>query len=126
MDLASQDLTKGVPEGVRHSYRTLADHSGVSHSTLQHREVGRRSIGEKAQSQLHLWTPEAKAVIEFCLHMSDLGQLIQIKHMPSIAFRATRYRPLISRLSKPLDKNWSKAFEKCYPKLQAKSEKAID
>lgn len=126
MDRASQALAKGVPEGVRRSYRILADHSGVSHSTLQHRKAGRRSIEEKAQSQLYLWPPEAKAVIEFCLHMSDLGQPIQMKHIPSIAFRATRHRPLESRPSKPPGKNWPKAFEKRYPQLQAKREKALD
>lgn len=126
MDRASQALARGVPEGVRRSYRTLADHSGVSHSTLQHREAGRRSIEEKAQSQLYLWPSEARAVIEFCLHMSDLGQPIQMKHIPSIAFRATRHRPRESRPPKPPGKNWPKAFEKRYPELQARREKAID
>jgi hypothetical protein len=82
MDRASQALAKGVPEGVRRSYRTLTDHSGVCNSTLQHRKAGRRSIEEKVQSQLYLWPPEAKAVNEFCLQMSDLGQAIQMKHIP--------------------------------------------
>jgi hypothetical protein len=70
--------------------------------------------------------PEAKAIIEFCLHMSDLGQPIQMNHIPSIAFRATRHRPLESRPSKPPGKYWPKAFEKRYLELQARREKAID
>ncbi|KAH5617515.1 hypothetical protein HBI23_255120 [Parastagonospora nodorum] len=115
MDRASQALAKGVPEGVRRSYRILADHTGVSHSTLQHRAAGRRSVEEKAQSQLYLWPPEAKAVIEFCLHMSDLGQPLQMKHMPFIAFRATRHRPLETRREKALD--WNRHKKNTHEKL---------
>jgi hypothetical protein len=73
MHRASQALAEVVPEGVHQSYRTLADYSGVSHSTLQRCEAGRRSIEEQAQSQLDLWSIESKAVTKFCLHMSDLG-----------------------------------------------------
>lgn len=126
MDRASQALAKGVPEGVPRSYRALADHSGVPHSTLQHRKAGRRSMEEKAESQLYLWPTEAKAVIEFCLQMSDLGQPVHLKHLRFLAFRATRHRPLESRPSKPPGKNWPKAFEKRYPILQARREKALD
>ena len=48
MDRASQILAQGVPPGVPYSYRALADHGDISHSTLHHRARGRRSIEEKA------------------------------------------------------------------------------
>ena len=74
MDRASQVLAQGVPPGVPNSYRALADHGKVPHTTLYHRAHGRRSIEEKAQSQQYLTPSEVKAVISFLLQMSDLGQ----------------------------------------------------
>ncbi|PMD60442.1 uncharacterized protein K444DRAFT_392833 [Hyaloscypha bicolor E] len=38
MDRASQVLAQGVPPGVPRSYRALADHGNVPHSTLHHRK----------------------------------------------------------------------------------------
>lgn len=101
MDRASQALAKGVPEGMPQSYRTLADYHGVSSSTLQRRNAGGRSTEDKAESQLYLWPSEATAVIDFALQMADLGQPLRMKHLRSLAFRATRHRPLESRPSKP-------------------------
>jgi len=48
MDKASQVLAQGVPPGVPRSYRALADHGNVPHSTLHHRARGRPLIEEKA------------------------------------------------------------------------------
>jgi hypothetical protein len=90
MDRASQVLTQGVPPGVPDSYRALADHGNVPCSTLYHRARGRRSIEEKAQSQQYLTPWEEDIVVMFVLQMSDLGQPIQIKFIPSIAFSVTR------------------------------------
>ena len=50
MDRASQVLAQGVPPGVPRSYRALADHGNVSHSTLHHRAHGRPSMEEKAEA----------------------------------------------------------------------------
>ncbi|KAF2728205.1 hypothetical protein EJ04DRAFT_516761 [Polyplosphaeria fusca] len=94
MDRASRALAKGVPPGVPKSYRALADHGGDPRATLHHRAHGRRSIEEKAQNQLYLSPSEAKGVIQFLLHMSDLGQPVRMKYIPMIAFRATRQRPV--------------------------------
>ncbi|OAL47299.1 hypothetical protein IQ07DRAFT_476315, partial [Pyrenochaeta sp. DS3sAY3a] len=126
MDRASQALAKGMPEGMPRSYRSLEDYHGVSSSTLQRRNAGGRSKEDKAESQLYLWPSEAKAVIDFALQMADLGQPLRMKHMRSLAFRATRHRPQESRPSKPPGKNWPKAFEQRYPDLKARREKGLD
>ena len=65
MDKPSQVLAQGLPEGVRKSFRALADHSDVPRTTLQHRIRGRRSKEEKAQSQHYLYPWEAKALVKF-------------------------------------------------------------
>lgn len=58
--------------------------------------------------------------------MADLGQLLRMKHMRSLAFRATRHWSLDIRPSKPPGKNWPKALEKRYPDLKARREKGLD
>jgi hypothetical protein len=126
MDRASQVLAQGAPPGVPHSYRALADHGDVPHTTLYHRAHGRRSMKEKAQSQEYLNPCEVKAVIEFLLQMANLGQPVRIKHIPSIAFSATRHRPLSDRPPKPPGRNWARDFEKRYPQLKARRVKALD
>jgi hypothetical protein len=126
MDKASRVLAQGVPPGVPKSYRALADHGKVPHTTLYHRAHGRPSIEEKAQSQQYLTQSDVKVVIELLLQMSHLGQPVQMKHIPSIAFSATRQRPASDRRTKPPGKNWAQALENRYPELQAKRVKALD
>jgi hypothetical protein len=77
---------------VPNSYRALADHGNVPRSTLYHRARGRHSK-EKAQSQQYLALLEEDVIVKFLLQMSDLGQLIRMKFIPSIAFSVTRKRP---------------------------------
>ena len=126
MDKASQVLAQGPPVGVPRSYRAIADHSGVPHSTLYHRAHGRRSIEEKAESQRYLTPFEEKAVVDFILQMAELGTPVRIKYIPSIAFSSTRHRPLPDRPLKPPGKNWVKALEKRRPELVARRVKAMD
>ncbi|USP75261.1 uncharacterized protein yc1106_02535 [Curvularia clavata] len=95
MDKARQVLAQGVPPGVRRSYHTLADHGGVAHSTLHHRAHSRPSMQDKAQSQQYLTPWEESALVKFILHMSDLGRPVRIKHIPSLAFVATRGRSVL-------------------------------
>ncbi|EMD63570.1 hypothetical protein COCSADRAFT_42964, partial [Bipolaris sorokiniana ND90Pr] len=109
MDKARQVLAQGVPPGVRRSYRTLADHGG-----------------DKAQSQQYLTPWEESALVKFILHMSDLGRPVRIKHIPSLAFVATRGRSVTNRPSKPPGKNWAKAFEKRHPETAARRVTALD
>jgi hypothetical protein len=105
IDRARQVLTLGVPPSVRRSYRALADHSGVARSTLHRRAHGGPSKEDKANSQLYLTPWEESALVKFILHMSDLGQPVRIKYIPSLAFVATRARPPADRPLKPLGKN---------------------
>jgi hypothetical protein len=58
--------------------------------------------------------------------MSDLGQPIRMKFIPSLAFRVTRYRPTTDRPLKPPGRNWAKALQKRHPELIARRVKALD
>ncbi len=126
MDRACQVLAQGVPPSVPNSYRALADHGNVPRSTLHHRARGRRSIEEKAQSQQYLTPWEEDVVVKFLLQISDLGQPIRIKFIPSIAFSVTRQRPKADRPLKPPGRNWAKALENRHPVLQARRVSALD
>jgi hypothetical protein len=94
MDPASQALVRGVPPGVRKSFRALADHSNVPRTTLQHREAGRKSMKEKAESQLYLHPWEEKAFVDWLKQQDDLGQSVRIKYLGSIAFKLACRRPV--------------------------------
>ncbi|KAF2869017.1 hypothetical protein BDV95DRAFT_453793, partial [Massariosphaeria phaeospora] len=108
MDKASQVLAQGVSPGMRTSYRALAGHS------------------QKAQSQQYLTPWEEKALVKFLLQMSDLGQPVRIKFIPSLAFVATRQRPATQRPLKPPGKNWAKAFETRHPEMASRRVMALD
>jgi hypothetical protein len=126
MDRASQVLAQGISPGVPNSYRALADHGNVPHSTLHHCARGRRSREEKAQSQQYLTPLEEDVIVKFLLQMSDLGQPIRMKFIPSIAFSVTRKRPQADRPLKPPGRNWAKAFENRHPVLQARRVKPLN
>lgn len=126
MDRASQVLAQGVPFGVPRSYRALADHRGVPRSTLHHRARGRRSLEEKAKSQQYLYPWEENAFVKFLLQMSDFGQPIRIKFIPSLAFSLTHQRPLSDRPQKPPGRNWAKALERRHSVLQARRVRPLD
>jgi len=89
MDRASQVLAQGVPPSVSRSYRALADHGNVPHSTLHHCARGRLSRANKARDQLYLKPYEEDVVVKYLLQMSNLGQPIRMKFIPFIAFRVT-------------------------------------
>lgn len=58
--------------------------------------------------------------------MSDLGQPVRIKYIPTLAFVATRARPPKDRPLKTPGKNWSKAFGKRNPETAARRVTAMD
>lgn len=126
MDRASQVLARGVPPGVPTSYRALADHGDVPRSTLHHRARGRRSKEAKDQDQRYFKPYEEDVVVKFLVQMSDLGQPIRMKFVPSIALSVTRQRPAADRLLKPPGKNWTKALERRHPILTARRLGAMD
>ncbi|KAF2726530.1 hypothetical protein EJ04DRAFT_539366 [Polyplosphaeria fusca] len=112
MDKASGVLAEGLPEGIPNTYAALAAHSDVPLSTLDHRARGRRSREAKAQSQQYLYPYEENAPIEFLSHQSTLGKPVRMKHIPSLAFSATRQRPPADRPLKPPRANWAKGIER--------------
>ena len=126
MDRASQVLAQGVPPSVPNTYRALADHGNVPRSALHHRARERRSIEEKAQSQQYLTSWEEDVVVKFLLQMSNLGQPIRMKFIPSIAFSVTRKRPKANEPLKPPRRNWAKALENRHLVLQAKRVKSLN
>lgn len=126
MDKASQVLAEGLPEGMPHTFTALAAHGNVAVSTLHHRAQGRRSIEAKAESQRYLTRYEANAVVEFLLQQKAFGQPVRMKYIPSIAFSATRNRPLADRPLKPPGPNWPKAFERHRPELIVKKNRPQD
>jgi hypothetical protein len=81
---------------------------------------------EKAQQQQYLTPEEEKAVVTFLLLMSNLGQPVRIKFIPSLAFSVARQRSTTNKPIKPPGKNWARAFEKRHPELKARRVKAID
>ena len=126
MDRASQVLAQGVPPGVPKSYRALADYGNVPCSTLHHRARGRPSMEAKAQGQQYLKPYKEDVVVKYLLQMSNLGQPIRLKFIPSIAFSVTRQRPAADRPVNPPSRNWTKALENRHLVLKARRVKALD
>ena len=58
--------------------------------------------------------------------MSNLGQPVRIKFIPSLAFSVARQRSTTDKPIKPPGKNWARAFEKRHPELKARRVRAID
>jgi hypothetical protein len=95
-------------------------------STLHHRAHGRRSKEQKAQSQQYLTPSEEKALEKFLKLMSDLGNPVRIKVLPSLAFRIARQRSMTNKAIKPPGKNWAQGLEKRHPALKSRRVRAID
>jgi hypothetical protein len=56
---------------------------------------------KKAQGQQYLKPYEEDVLVKYLLQMSDLGQPIRMKFIPSLAFSVTRHRPTTDRPLKP-------------------------
>ena len=126
MDKASQVLIQILPLEVLRTYAALAEQRDVPLITLHHRAHGRRSKGQKAQTQQYLIPSEEKAFMKFPLQMSNLGCPVRIKFLPSLAFSIARQRFTSNKAVKPPRKNWARAFEKRHPELRSRKVRAID
>jgi hypothetical protein len=126
MNRASQVLAEGLPSDVHKTYAALGEYGNVPGSTLYHRDHGRRSKEEQAQSRQYLTREEEKAVVKFLLLMSSLGQPVRIKFIPSLALSVARQRSITLKPIKPPGKNWPRAFEKRHPELKARKVHSID
>jgi len=80
----------------------------------------------RPKGQQYFIPSEDKAVVEFLLQMSNLGQPVRVNYIPSIAFSATRQRPTPDRPPKPPGKNWTKALENHHPELKARKVRALN
>ena len=122
MDRASQVLAQSLPPDVPRTWAALSERSGVPLTTLYYRAHRRQSMPEKAQGQQYLAPEEEKALVTFLLLMSDLGQPVRVKYIPSLAFSIARQRFIVTTDDpiKPPNKNWPRAFEKRNPELKAR------
>lgn len=112
MDAASRALAQALPAGITDTYANQSEHGNAPLSTVIHRDHGRRSREEQAESQQYLTRDEEKALVRFLLLKSSLGQPVRIKFIPSLAFSIARQRSPANRPRKPPGKNWPRAFEK--------------
>jgi hypothetical protein len=126
MDPASRALAQALPAGVADTYANRSEYGHAPLSTVIHRDHGRRSREEHAESQQYLTRDEEKALVRFLLLKSSLGQPVRIKFVRSLAFSIARQRLPANRPSKPPGKNWPRAFEKRNNQLQAKKVRSID
>lgn len=126
MDKASRAIAKGLPPDLSFSWRALADHCDVAHSTAFHRARGRRSLEQKGQDQQYLTLWEEEALVKFILQMAETGFPVRIKFILFLAHRLPLQRPATERPLKPPHLNWTRAFRKRYTILQARMVKALD
>jgi hypothetical protein len=81
---------------------------------------------DKARGQQYLKPYEEDVIVKYLLQMSDLGQPIRLKFIPSIAFSVTRQRPAADKPLNPPGRNWTKALENRHPVHKARRVKALD
>ena len=89
-DRANKALAAGDPPEEPRTYNAISKHWNVPLSTLYYRARGRPSKEQKAQSQQYLTPLEEKALKKFLRLMSNLGNPVRIKFIPSLAFRIAR------------------------------------
>jgi hypothetical protein len=109
-DRASKALAEASLPGEPRTYDARSKRSGVPLTTLYYRDHGRRSKEEKAQGQQYLTPAKEKALVMYMKQMADLGNLIRIKYIPSLAFSIARRRSTTNRPTKPPHRNWAQAF----------------
>jgi hypothetical protein len=125
-DRASEVLAEGLLPGESKTYDARSKRSGVPLSTLHHRAQGRRSKEQKAQSQQYLTPSEEKALEKYLKGISDLGNPVRIKFVPSLAFVIARQRSTIEKPINPPGKNWAQGFVRRYLVLKSRRVRAID
>jgi hypothetical protein len=125
-DRASEVLAEGLLPSESRIYDARLKRSGVPLSTLYYRVQGRRSKEQKAQSQQYLTLFEEKALEKYLKGISDLGNPVQIKFIPSLAFIIARQRSTTKKPINPPGKNWAQGFVRRHPALKSRRVRAID
>lgn len=85
-DRASKALAEASLPGEPRTYDATSKRSRVPLSTLYYRDYRRPSREAKAQGQQYLTLPEEKALEKYLKLIADLGNLVRIKCLPSLAF----------------------------------------
>jgi hypothetical protein len=126
MDRATLALAQDLPHGVPKTYAAIAEPTNVPLSTLHHRDRGRPWKQQSAQGRQYLTPEEEKALVNFSLIMSHLGQPVRIKFIPALAFSIARQQSTPNTRNKPPGTNWARAFEKRHPELRARTVRPIN
>ncbi|KAF1828124.1 hypothetical protein BDW02DRAFT_538641, partial [Decorospora gaudefroyi] len=108
MDRATLALAQDLPHGIPRTYAAIAE------------------LTNSAQGRQYLTPEEEKALVNFLLLMSHLGQPVRIKFIPVLAFSIARQQSTPNTRNKPPGKNWARAFEKRHPELRARTARPID
>jgi hypothetical protein len=112
---------------MRGDHPAQADPDAVPYHTRYYRKRGRPSRLEKAQGQQYLTPDEEKALALYLLLMTELGQPVRIKHIPTLAHSLARRRATATgRPKKPPGKNWARSFKKRNTKLTSRKVHSID
>ena len=106
-DRASKALAEASLPGEPRTYDARSKRSRVPLSTLFYRAHRRCSKEQKAESQQYLTALEEKALETFLKLMSDFGNPVRIKFLPSLAFSIARQRSTTNKAIKPSGKNWA-------------------
>jgi hypothetical protein len=104
-DRASKALAEASLPGEPRTYDTRSKRSGVPLTTLYYRDHGRPSREEKAQGQQYLTPSEEKALEKYLKLMAKLGNPVQIKCLPSLAFSIPHRRAAMNKATKTPAKN---------------------
>jgi hypothetical protein len=123
-DRASKAHAEASLLGEPRTYDATSKRSGVSLTTLYHRDHGRRSREEKAKGQQYLTPSEEKALEKYLKLMADLGNPVRIKYLPALAFSIARQRST-NKATKSPGKNWPRAFQKRNPALKSRRVRAM-
>ncbi|KAF1932603.1 uncharacterized protein M421DRAFT_398980 [Didymella exigua CBS 183.55] len=108
---ASRALAQALPPGVADTCANRSEYGSAPLSTVIHRDHGRRSREEQAESQQYLSREEEISLVRSLQLKSTLGQPVRIKFIRSLAFSIARQRTTL---------------EKQHPQLQAKRGRSID
>jgi hypothetical protein len=123
-DRASKALVEASLLGEPRIYDARSKRSGVPLTTLYYRDHGRPSRDAKAQGQQYLTPSEEKALEKYLKLIANLGNLVRIKCLLTLAFNIARQRST-NKAAKPLSKNWPQGFQKRHPALKSRRVRAI-
>jgi hypothetical protein len=121
---ASKALAEAFLPGEPRTYNARSKRSKVSLTTLYYRDHRQRLREAKAKGQLYLTPSEEKALEKYLKLIANLGNPMQIKFLPALAFSIARQLSM-NKATKPLGKNWPRGFQKRHPALKSQQVRAM-